>query len=361
MPVAEPIFRFNPAAPSCHAATIVEPAPGQLLAAWFAGSYEGHPDVAIWLAACEAGRWTSPRKVADVAGVPLWNPVLYRDAGDDLWLFFKIGPDVPSWTGAYLRSRDGGQNWSGPVLLPAGITGPAKNKPITLSGGAIAAGASSETWRSWSCWLEVSGDAGRTWRRYGPITPPAEMGAGADDAAEIAHAVPEVISAKWDTTTQSLLIPQTHRGVIQPALWEHAPGRLRMLMRPTRRIGRVCLASSEDFGRTWSPAEPLPIPNPNSGLDAVRLADGRILLACNPVPEGRTPLAILVSEDNGTTWTRRLDLETGPGEYSYPSVIQAGDGQVHVVATYRRQQIYHYRIHPRELDAAASAGPPRSR
>jgi len=91
------------------------------------------------------------------------------------------------------------------------------------------------------------------------------------------------------------------------------------------------------------------IPNPNSGLDAVRLQDGRILLACNPVPDGRTPLSVLVSEDNGATWPRRIDLETGSGEYSYPSVIQAQDGQVHVVATHQRVQIFHYVLDPVEL------------
>jgi predicted neuraminidase len=344
-----PIFSYNPLAPSCHASTVVEAFDGRLLCAWFAGTHEGHPDVSIWLAACEGGRWASPRKVADVAGVPLWNPVLFGDARDCLWLFYKIGPDVPSWTGAYLRSRDGGQSWSGPVLLPAGITGPAKNKPITLSNGEIAAGASSETWRSWSCWLEVSGDAGRTWRRYGPITPPGEMGAAADDAAEIAQAVPEVISATWDAASDVLLIPQSHRGVIQPALWEHAPGRLRMLMRPTRRIGRVCLASSDDFGRTWSTATVTPVPNPNSGLDAVRLADGRIVLVCNPVMEGRSPLSILVSGDNAETWQHCAALETIPGEHSYPSVIQARDGRMHIVYTYLRRQIKHAILQPGDL------------
>ena len=49
-----------------------------------------------------------------------------------------------------------------------------------------------------------------------------------------------------------------------------------------------------------------------------------------------------VSDDNGITWPRRLDLEAGDGEYSYPSVIQAVDGRVHIVATRLRQQIFQY-------------------
>jgi predicted neuraminidase len=122
-----------------------------------------------------------------------------------------------------------------------------------------------------------------------------------------------------------------------------------MLMRSTQRIGCVCASTSDDFGRTWSPAERVGIPNPNSGLDAVRLRDGRIVLACNPAPEGRTPLCVLISEDNGATWPRRIDLETGAGEYSYPSIIQTDDERVHVVATHRRARIHHYVLDQREF------------
>jgi predicted neuraminidase len=312
-----------------------------LLAAWFAGTHEGHPDVGIWLAHYERGAWNDPVKVADEPDVPHWNPLLFRDRTDTLWLFYKIGPSVPAWTGVYLKSNDGGKTWSAPVTLPAGLIGPAKNKPITLSNGDILCGTSHETWRSWACWVESSSDGGRSWVKHGPIVAPGagryEVGSG------------EVVSAIWDADSGRLLLPQQHFGVIQPAVWEYAPGRLKMLMRATQRVGCVCASVSDDYGRTWSPAEPVPVPNPNSGLDAVRLQDGRILLVCNPVREGRTPLSVLVSEDNGATWPQRLDLETQPGEYSYPSVIQAEDGRVHVVATHQRTQIFHYVLESQDL------------
>jgi predicted neuraminidase len=156
----------------------------------------------------------------------------------------------------------------------------------------------------------------------------------------------------WDSTSDTLVVPQAHFGVIQPAVWEYAPGRLKMLMRATTRIGAVCAASSEDYGRTWSPASLTAVPNPNSGLDAVRLSDGRVVLACNPTREGRTPLSVLMSEDNGETWPWRKDLETKPGEYSYPSIIQAADGRVHVVYTYQRTQIYHAVLDPDHVAGA---------
>jgi predicted neuraminidase len=341
MPFGQPIFAPNPATPSCHAATIVEAAPGDFLAAWFAGTYEGHPDVAIWLARSENGLWGDPVKIAYDSGVPHFNPLLFRDKTGTLWLFYKMGPSVPAWTGAYLKSRDGGVSWSSPVMLPAGLIGPAKNKPITLSNGNILCGTSNETWRSWACWVEASSDGGRSWTRHGPIVAP---GAGAYEVS-----TEKIVSAVWDEVSGNLRLPQQFSGVIQPTLWEYAPGRVKMLMRSTQRVGCVCASRSDDYGRTWSSAERVPIPNPNSGLDAVRLHDGRIVLVCNPVREGRTPLSVLVSDDNGATWPRRLDLETNPGEYSYPSIIQAEDGQVHVVATHQRVQIFHYVLESKGL------------
>lgn len=332
---SEPVFDHNPHAPSCHAATLVEAPDGRLLCAWFAGTHEGHPDVAIWMAAREDGRWSQPVKIVDEPEIPLWNPVLFRDASDAVWLFYKIGPDVPSWTGAYVRSFNGGRTWTSPTLLPAGLLGPAKNKPIALSNGEILCGTSSETWRSWSCWVEIITDAGRMWRKFGPIVAP---GAGEVSRRQMGR---EVVSATWDAVSKTLRLPQAHRGIIQPTVWEFAPGWLRMLMRSTRRVGFICTAESRDHGRTWSAAEPTAVPNSNSGLDAVRLADGRIVLACNPVQEGRTPLSLLASRDHGDTWEHLLDLETGPGEYSYPAIIQSRAGTVHVAYTYQRSQIRH--------------------
>jgi predicted neuraminidase len=78
----------------CHASTLVETTDGRLLTAWFGGTYEGHPDVAIWLSEGLDGRWGNPVKIAEVLGVPLWNPVLFRDAADRIWLFYKVGPTV---------------------------------------------------------------------------------------------------------------------------------------------------------------------------------------------------------------------------------------------------------------------------
>jgi predicted neuraminidase len=173
-----------------------------------------------------------------------------------------------------------------------------------------------------------------------------------EDSGTNQAGVGEPISAVWDVAAQTLVLPQQHYGVIQPTVWEHAPGQLKMLMRATQRVGYVCAASSQDYGRTWSAAALTDIPCPNSGLDAVRLADGRIVVVCNPVHEGRTPLSVLASEDNGKTWPWRLDLEAEPGEYSYPSIVQASDGKLYAVYTYRRTQIRCVSLELAEIDTS---------
>ncbi len=145
LPSAKPIFQSSSFFASCHAATLLELPDRTLLAAWFAGTQEGAPDVAIWLARFTDGAWSEPMRVADHPDVPLWNPVLFLHPTGRVWLFYKIAPTIPAWTGAYISSRDGGRTWSAPTILPAGLMGPAKNKPITLSNGAILCGSSSES------------------------------------------------------------------------------------------------------------------------------------------------------------------------------------------------------------------------
>ena len=50
--------------PSAHASTIVETDDG-LLAAWFGGTYERHPDVSIYTSRFKNGQWSFPVMVAD--------------------------------------------------------------------------------------------------------------------------------------------------------------------------------------------------------------------------------------------------------------------------------------------------------
>ncbi len=321
-------FIYNTAPfPSCHASTIVETSPGEFLVSWFGGAAEGKPDVAIWGARRTVAGWSAPFELARETNIATYNPVLFYTRDQVLWLSYKFGPSPQTWTGAMLSSRDRGKTWSAAEHLPAGLLGPIKNKPLMLKDGTIVSGTSVESFRSWACWVERSTDNGRTWTKHGPIVgpPPAEAGAAGPAS------VPD--SNAWRST----------HGIIQPAVVPLKGGKLRMLVRATGDIGHICYADSSDGGRSWTAARPTTLPNPNSGIDAVGLRDGRIVLIYNHTSRGRSPLNVAVSSD-GDTWNSFLALETEPGEFSYPAVIQAADGSVHITYTWNRKKIRHVEI-----------------
>lgn len=306
----EDVFATVPFA-QCHASTIVE-TPSGLVAAWYGGTAEGAPDVGIWLSRREGSVWTAPVEVtsggrAAEARQPCWNPVLFYPTGGPLLLFYKVGQSPSAWHGEIVRSMDGGRTWAEPKSLPDGIVGPAKNHPLEFPDGAILCGSSTER-DGWRVHFEMTGDKGMTWR----MTPPINDGRGVR--------------------------------LIQPPLLRTGADEVVALMRST--AGRIYSSRSADRGATWSSPKTLDLPNPNSGLDAVTLWDGRHVLVYNPVSEGRSPLAVALSSD-GRTWTRVLTLEDEAGaEFSYPAVIQTADGLIHVTYTWKRLRIRHVVIDP---------------
>jgi predicted neuraminidase len=325
--VSSSFINENAPYPSCHASTIVEITPGVLGAAWFGGLYERHPEVAIWFARREDGRWHEAVEVANGVQAegprqPTWNPVLFQaPKGGPLMLFYKVGPSPSTWWGMKIMSTDGGKTWSKPERLPAGILGPIKNKPVVLSDGAWLCPSSTEGEADgWLVHFELSRDAGRTWENIGPV---GKRG------------------PKFDA--------------IQPSILLHRDGRLEALCRTKQ--GVIAMTWSKDDGKTWSPLSAAALPNPNSGIDAVTLADGRQLLVYNhsahriDEPKGdRFPLDVAISAD-GLTWRHVLTLESEPRSsgYAYPAVIQAADGKVHITYTWGRQRIKHVVLDPRDL------------
>ena len=274
--------------PSCHAATLIKTADG-ILAAWFGGTHEGHDDVQIYVAhrSDADGTWTAPQCVSVVEPIPNWNPVLY-DNGEEILLYYKRSKEIHSWNTMFTTSRDGGYTWAVPRRLcedDIDGRGPVKNKPIRLSNGTILAGASFEQ-GPWRCFCDISADNGYTWEQ-----------------------------------TPFLPVPTEDTEVIQPSLWEDNRG-VHMLVRSKNK--KIFRSDSTDFGKTWCTLYPIDLPNNNSGLDLVKVAENRIILCCNPVTEGRTPLSLFESTDSGDTFVRLFDLETEPGEYSYPAVITDG-------------------------------------
>jgi predicted neuraminidase len=100
-------------------------------------------------------------------------------------------------------------------------------------------------------------------------------------------------------------------------------------------------AESHDGGKTFTTPTPTQWKNPDSGISMCRLKDGHVLLVFNNQDNSRSPLHIAMSVDDGRTWSKPLQLESNPGEYSYPSVFQAPDGMIHIIYTFRRYSIKH--------------------
>ena len=303
--------------PSCHASTIVEAGRG-LVAAWFGGSDEGNPDVGIWLSHRDGGRWTAPVQMAtgeqpEGKRWPCWNPVLFQPVSGPLLLFYKVGPSPRAWWGMLKTSDDGGDNWTEARRLPEGILGPIKNKPLQLPDGTLLCGSSTESGERPSRWrvhFERTADLGMTWKTVGPVNDGTEFGA------------------------------------IQPALLSLGGDRVKAVGRT--RQGKVFQVSSEDGGLTWGNMAATSLPNPNSGIDAVTLRDGRHLIVYNHTSRGRSPLNVALSDD-GSNWKAALILEDTPGEFSYPAVIQTADGLVHLTYTWHRKRIKHVVLDPAAL------------
>jgi predicted neuraminidase len=324
---------------NCHASTIAALPSGDLLAAYFAGLREGEGDTAIWLSRRRGGVWREPVRAFAASGLAHWNPVLQAD-GKRMVIYYKVGPTVHDWITRRAVSEDGGASWSLPQPLVQGDRsprGPVKNKLLVLSTGVWLAGASIETEKFWDAFVDCSTDGGATWQ---PVDIPFEH---REDAARGSAGVWQGLNenALWESD-----LDQVFRwdGVIQPTLWESAPGRVHMLLRSTR--GRVYRSDSRDGGASWCAAYATSLPNNNSGLDLVNLGGGRLVLAYNPIEgnwSSRTPLSLAGSPDNGDTWSHVLDLESGEGEFSYPAIIEAGD-RLHVTYTWNRKNIIYQKL-----------------
>lgn len=300
----------TPPFPQCHASTIVEVSPGKFLSAAFGGLHENYKDVCIWLSINEKGQWSKPVIVADgvindTLRYACWNPVLFKTREGKLFLFYKVGPSPGAWWGMVRTSMNDGKTWSQPERLPDGILGPIKNKPVQLANGTILSPSSTEWNGNWKIHIEKSIDLGKTW---------------------------QVIPV--DT--------QTEFNVIQPSILIHPDNTLQILCRS--KSNSIDQAYSYNNGDSWGKITKTNMPNPNSGIDAVTLKNGWQLLVYNPTIEGtngRAKLNVAVSKD-GLKWTDTVILENEEqGEYSYPAVIQAEDGKVHITYTYNRVNIKH--------------------
>lgn len=217
-------------------------------------------------------------------------------------LFYRVGSD-PRHTVSFLkRSFDGGYTWSQDEILPAGIIGPTKNRPLVTTEGKLicpssfSVGEPNDLWKATACWIEMSSDEGIHWIKIGPLE-----------------------------------LPGRKFALIEPALFYDADKNLHMLCRDRAHkigmLGYIWEAISRDGGYTWSAFQQTHFPNPDAGFDVVDRGKGQLVLIYNHSHTNRYPLHLSNSSDGGLHWSEPLLIDMS-GEC--PAAIETTDGLIHI-------------------------------
>lgn len=299
-----PIFAQLDERPFAHCATLTDLGDAGLMAIWMGGSYETAPDVSLLASRLPRGadQWTAPKVLADVPGHSMGQPVLLRQPGGELWLFYNVIQGY-SWETAipYLtRSSDGGRTWDSPILLfdMPGLM--LRSRAHIINGRIILPAYDENTWRSR---MILSDDGGQSWRLTEPL--------------------------------------ESLQGNIHPNIVQSPDGRLLCYLRTGGKGGVIWRSESADNGDTWSELTPTRFPNANTGIDLLQLASGQYALAYNHSPTHRTPLCVAVTAGAAEDWQWRQVVDDEFVELSYPSLAQTDDGLIHLVYTHQRQYIVH--------------------
>jgi predicted neuraminidase len=311
---SELIFDRIPGIPAHHCSSIVEAPNGDLIVVWYGGSYESSDDQVLLISRRKKSTraWTKPEVLLRNPGQPPGNAIVFADARNRIWLLWgRMDGTQPMSRGTgwdacqlfYRTSADNGATWSKDAPFYHDTLGwLPRNLPITLKDGRLIVPISDERnghGVDWSFFL-ASKDSGATWTQSGIM-----------------------------------------KGGEQPTFIERADGTLLAYLRVKPNIK---MSESHDGGKTWSEPAPTAWKNPDAGISMRRLDNGHVILVFNNQDAGRSPLHIALSTDEARTWGPPLTLETNPGEYSYPSVLQTRDGKVHIIYTFRRYSIKHVEL-----------------
>jgi predicted neuraminidase len=317
-------------APISHASSLAEDAGGRLSAVWYAGSREGARDVEIWFSTRNALGWSPPRVIATAAGTAqetganvrkLGNPVLFA-SGRRLHLWF-VSVALGGWSGSSVNhksSDDGGKTWSPATKL---VTSPffnvatlVRTPPVAMTNGELGLPVYHEFMARRGEWLRIGAS--------GSILGKVRMSSPAPGLQPAVIAIDE------------------RRG-------------LALLRSADRQNGKVMVNTTADAGSTWRQSPSLPITNIDTSVALLRLRSGRLSLAANP-QRGRNLLKLFVSDDNGESWHPARTIATDPDEgaqYSYPALLQTGDGRIHLTYTSQFRTIAHATFTERALMEAS--------
>lgn len=369
---AELVFPLHPQ--HNHAPGIAELPNGELIVSWYRGSGErSADDVAVYGSRKAPGqsRWSEAFLMADTPGFPDCNTCLMVDREGALWLFWPVIL-ANSWESCLTNFQvarefpaDGPPRWErrGVIWL----------KPLDFQHEAVQALeqqlqqlAVPLTERQQREIAEVRERLGqKLYQRLGwqPRCKPTVLPSGRILLPLYSDTFSLALMAISDDGGQTWFAgqPTLGFGAIQPSVVQRNDGTLVAFFRENGFSRRVRVAESRDDGVSWGPVGLTDLPNPGSGLDALRLASGRWLLVYNDTLTGRHSLAVSLSDDEGRTWkwTRHLERHTS-GSYHYPAVIQTRDGRIHVVYSYfvaEGKSMKHAAFNEAWIEAGDAAGP----
>ena len=343
-----------------HAANLHFLPDGQLACVWFGGTMEGMGDISVFMSTLTPAGWTKARRLSDDPTRSEQNPVLFTAPDGAVWLFHTSQPGGRQDECEIMarRSHDGGETF-GPSRRIGDHRGIFVRQPPQL-------GPNGE-------WLLPG---------FRCVTPAVGRWTGDIDTAVML--VSRDQGQNWQTSDVPDSLGAVHMNPVAPQA-QVMPAFFR-----DRYAAWVKRSQSSDHGLTWSAPVPTDLPNNNSSIQAIRLVDGRIAMALNPINaaqsdarraslydeiEGeaevqamtdgpkaiwgvpRAPMTLALSSDNGATFPVRIDLDHGSGhalsnnsaaginrELSYPSILQGSEGRLHIAYTYHRRAIRYVSI-----------------
>jgi predicted neuraminidase len=335
-------FSLIPSGPftTAHAPTIIKLDNEDLLCAWFAGSFEGSPDISIVLSKFnhESGEWNEPKIVSQDDTRSEQNPAFFNAPDKSVWLIYtsqegrKPGKDNMQFTSIikYQKTYDNGENWTEPEVL--------FSQPGIFTRQAIQV-LSNGRW-IFSTWVCEDSEFGLT-----------------ND--------PTVFQVSDDEglTWKEVRMPESN-GRVHANVIELEDGHLVAFMR-SRFADSIYRSESTDNGDSWTVPEPTTLPNNNASISAIKLDNGAIAIAYNANaatnpekgkvawPGLRNPVVVSVSEDGGNTWPIGRIIEHAEGfigaenktnnsQFEYPTIYQDGEGRLHLVYAYKNRLCVKY-------------------
>lgn len=348
-----------------HAANLAFLPDGTLTCVWFGGTMEGMGDISIYMSRLAPGatQWSQPEKMSDDPAKSEQNPLIFNAPDGDVWLLYT-SQTSGNQDGSVVKCRistDGGRTF-GEVRVLCDIPGTFVRQPIVVNGA--------------STWLLPV---------FRCVGLPGERWTGDADTAGVL--ISRDAGKSWAMTEVPDSIGAVHMNIVPLP-----DGEFVAFYR--NRFAESVLSSRSRDGESWSAPEPIDLPNNNSSIQAVKLENGTIAMVynhCNasmsdarrlslydeiegdepaaPVASEpsqrrkaiwgvpRAPLSLAFSTDGGSSFPRRIDLDTGDGyclsnnskdavnrEFSYPSITQGTDGTVHIAYTYYRRAIKYVRL-----------------